>query len=41
MSEANQISRRQFGASTLSSAALAALPTCSKADNQMSENERR
>jgi PhnB protein len=34
MSKANQISRRQFGASTLSTAALAALPTCSK-DNQM------
>jgi PhnB protein len=35
MSEANQISRRQFGASTLSTAALAALPTGSKADKQM------
>ena len=35
MSEANQISRRQFGASTLSTAALAALSTGSKADNQM------
>jgi PhnB protein len=35
MSVANQISRRQFGTSTLSTAALAALPTCSKADNQM------
>lgn len=35
MSVANQISRRQFVASTLSTAALAALPTCSKADNQM------
>jgi PhnB protein len=35
MSKANQISRRQFGASTLSTAALGALPTGSKADNQM------
>lgn len=35
MSKANLISRRQFGASTLSTAALAALPTGSKADNQM------
>jgi hypothetical protein len=34
MSKANQISRRQFGASTLSTAALAASPTCSKAETR-------
>jgi hypothetical protein len=38
MYEANQISRRQFVASTLSTAALATLPTSSVADAQMPEN---